>query len=383
MTSSMKFDFVILIDHVKRELEYCELLKSELSLKGYQVKLLSVNFDLWQLLFIKTKLLLIPHSIGESQVPLNFFRLNEDVTILHLDWEQELFPAFYEYKRSRSPLELAKIYRSSWSEGYSQKLENDGVSSDMVLKFPRPNQLLLQKRLSEHHEKDVDVFIPMNLTAAFLSDEQISARVSLGMDPKLYTYYVEMSRKFLAEFCKDLAHFCRDNRDKTIVLRPHPLEPVETYVEKIKSANEGLFPANLSISESGTVWDWVVRSRVIVTSWSTVALDCNLCGIACYLLRYFPIRTEFEIPSMNDLDRISSMRHIAFPQQASGEALQEEAMAGAKHLFIEDLTKLHTKSAYFSAVRNVTTIKISFKRLVAKQLVKYFGFRKERWVDLM
>ena len=379
----IKVDFVILIDHVKRELEYCELLKSVLTKKGYSVKLLSVNFDLWQLLFLKTKVLLIPHSIGENQVPLNFYKLDRGVTILHLDWEQELFPAFYEYKRSRSALELAKIHRSSWSNEYTQKLILDGVSPEMVINFPRPNQHLLGKRLSETQSKDVDIFIPMNLTAAFLPDEEIKARISLGMDRNLYLYYVEMSRAFLSKFVQDLARFCNDYPDKLIVLRPHPLEPADTYREKIKNVNNGIFPSNLSITDAGTVWDWVIRSEMVVTSWSTVALDCDLCGIESYLLRYFAIKDEFEIPSMLNLQRIETMNEIYARQTKSKKTVAQKSSEISTNIDVTELTVLHSSAKYFSAEKNTNTIKISLKRMIAKKLVKYCGFRKERKVDLM
>ena len=379
----IKVDFVLLIDHVKRELEYCELLKSALASKGYSVKLMSVNFDLWQLLFIRTKVLLIPHSIGENQIPLNFYKLNEGITILHLDWEQELFPAFYEYKRSRSALELANIHRSSWSDAYTEKLILDGVSSDMVVRFPRPNQYLLRKRLSETQTKDVDVFLPMNLTAAFFSDEEIEARIALGMDKNLYLYYVEMSRVFLSKFVVDLARFCNDYPDKIIVLRPHPLEPADIYIEKIENANNGIFPSNLSISDSGTVWDWVTRSEVVVTSWSTVALDCDLCGIESYLLRYFSIKDEFEIPSMLGLQRVETMNEIYSQRKQSKRNASREFSVQSIKMDVSDLTVLYSSSKHFSAKKNINTIKISLKRMVAKTFVKYFGFRKERKVDLM
>lgn len=385
-------DFLIFVDHVKRELEYCNRVANHLRRKGYRVVVLSVNFDLHKLIFLRPKVVLIPHSLGLDELPLKLFHLKGSQQVIHLDWEQDLFPAFLKYKKHRSEAELTALFRCSWSAEYGEKLRLDGVPSSQVLFSPRPSLLMLEdRRYQGPRKRSVDYFFPMNLTAAFLDRKQINARIELGMDRELYSYYVSMSEEYLRCFVEGVAKlWLASNGTKSILIRPHPLENEGVYRDGIQNAlGMAALPTNIVISQQDTVWDQLNEARLVCTSWSTVASDAVREGIPTYLFRPFTVREEFHIPCLTGIPQVARLEDL---QDKVGRETLPRSRPAVDHVdlysefekFVLSVEKVYANANMNSLRLNISpsSLILIMKRLILKQLVRLRVCRQERYVDL-
>ena len=291
-----------------------------------------------------------------------------------------MFPAFHLYKKARCDIEKNKIIRSSWSSAYLKKLLHNGVNIGNIISSPRPNQLLLKNKQNVINIKSsVDFYFPLNFSAVFLKDDQIKARINLGMDKESYLYYIHISNKVFKKFCSDICHFALKNQNSSIVIRPHPLESKSYYRNCISYHNKNKLPSNISIDDSLTVWDWVLVSKTVISNWSTVLYDCHLINKSVYVYYPFNIRDEYRIPVLKDLPHVDNLNDCK-PYDTK-TYINEDTITFDN--YFNHIIKMCHSNNYIKLRFNFKNIIIIIKRKMLKYLIKYLGFRNERIIDII
>ncbi len=84
--------------------------------------------------------------------------------------------------------------------------------------------------------------------------------------------YLEYQKRMLAAFRSALPRLARALPDTTIVLRPHPVENLESWKELLSP-----FP-NVRVIREGGVIPWILASRILLHSNSTTGLEARLLG---------------------------------------------------------------------------------------------------------
>ncbi len=84
--------------------------------------------------------------------------------------------------------------------------------------------------------------------------------------------YLQYQKRMLTAFRSAIPHLARTFPDTRIILRPHPVENMESWKELLSP-----FP-NVEVIREGAVIPWILASRILIHSNSTTGLEARLLG---------------------------------------------------------------------------------------------------------
>lgn len=96
----------------------------------------------------------------------------------------------------------------------------------------------------------------------------------------------EADEQLFDEFFDSLKKLCTQYPDKTFVLRPHPSEKMDPWLDLATQ-----FP-NLKVVREGNVHKWILASSMLIQNGCTTAIEAFLLDTPC--ICYRPIKTEFD-----------------------------------------------------------------------------------------
>lgn len=120
-------------------------------------------------------------------------------------------------------------------------------------------------------------------------EEEIRGLEGLGYDPDFLRRRVEIERRGLDAFAELANRLAAELPEAQIVLRPHPFEQAATYREGLDER------PNLHVHQEGTLDTWLVRSRALIQSSCTSAVEGALAGLPVLTAGWIPAWRRVEV----------------------------------------------------------------------------------------
>lgn len=153
-------------------------------------------------------------------------------------------------------------------------------------------------------------------------EDEIRGLERLGYDPDFLRRRVGIERRGLAAFVELADGLSAAYPGIQFVLRPHPFERAATYRERLPER------PNLHLDQEGTLDTWLVRSRVLVQSSCTSAVEGALAGLPVLTPSWIPTWRRVEV-----LDRASvACRDPAELRRRLEAALSDGRAGGSEEL---------------------------------------------------
>lgn len=285
---SRKVDFIFVIEHYRREITFVREICGELSNRGYSTCVISEYFSVWELLFYKDAVVLLPHCISIDSNILRSISSRRGFKIVNMNWEQMLSPVSKSVKRLKD--EAKNIYQMCWNKDFKQFLLKDcNVDSDKLIMSLNPTQYVLSNDIKSNSfeaflvDKQIYkyVFIPLNYNWAMMSSDRISKRIQkLGYDINEAQEYIEFSKTHQEKFFNFLASLLAQD-SRVMVLRPHPSITVESYIQKMIKRDDlrsAISSKRILVSDDFTAIDWINNAEVTISNWSSLIFDAYTSG---------------------------------------------------------------------------------------------------------
>lgn len=274
---------VIVIEHVKRELKFLQILASRLLECDFctSIEFISLKFGAHKLIFSHADIYFLPFSDSTHSFPLSLIlacRKNEPI-VFNLGWEQELHQANKNAKAPKDEFCAKWIKYISWSEDYHRFLIDNGVPDTNIIHSDPYNSVVIANSSSlELWPKNgrKNIFFPLNFGWVFLGQEIVKSKVKHGYgleQANQFEAYSKKSFSLMIELISVLLEMDRFN----IILRPHPFETTSDYRAFLPSSK-------VIISDEYTALDFLKGSDFVISNWSSVVLDAVKIGKPGYLL---------------------------------------------------------------------------------------------------
>jgi len=279
-----KIDFIFLIEHPKRELDYVKRVASSLKSKGYSVKIISIHFHLTDVFLHRNSVVLMPYCLDQSDFPFSVIPKNYNYKFVNINWEQLIGPITKTAKIiKRDARNVIQLY---WNDDFKSFLKSkSNIKDQNLVKSVNPASYVLSNpvkniEFKEYLEKlniSKYCFLPVNYNWAMMSDKRIKYRMKLGYSKSDADAYVNYSKKHQLKFFNFIEELLKNN--KVVVLRPHPGITVHDYKVKILNINEFIYNhSNFFIDDSFTAFDWINHADYTVSNWSTLIYDAHFSG---------------------------------------------------------------------------------------------------------
>ena len=183
----MKYDFVFLVEHPKREMHFINMIANNLNELGYNSKIYSITFDIHKLLFIKSpKVILLPYCLSSNDWPFSFLKyLFSDSLFCNINWEQNLHEISKKFRIPKG--DALNIYNLVWNSDFRNYLIKSGVNKEQIKKSINPTSFLFKQKItlskfSEHLDnnnivKDNYIFFPMNYNWLFYGKVRLKKKI--------------------------------------------------------------------------------------------------------------------------------------------------------------------------------------------------------------
>ena len=130
-----------------------------------------------------------------------------------------------------------------------------------------------------------------------------------------YTGFLQHRQQMFDAFCEVMPKLAAAFPDRTIVIRPHPAEDLNTWQQKFKAID------NIKIIREGASIPWLLASKVLIHNGCTTAIESRLLGN--HPLAFAPVSSsDHESPLPNGVSHMAT---------GSGDliALVEKGLAGS------------------------------------------------------
>ena len=350
---------LILLEHISRERGLAEHLVNKCKSEFY-VEIRSIPYDLYTINFIKYDVILIPFVPSSPSPFASLVKelLSANKIVISLNWEQYLSPIAASYRRNAfQQFNSTELLVCSWSNQFSDYLLESGFSNGNILKVQNYNSMLLKRKVllsKESTKLENIIFFPMNYAWAFADKNFIKYRVKTGYSEVIADEFVEYSKKCLTSFIKNLGEFSKLNPDFKIVVKEHPGVSQEWYESFLKTQDVKI-PENVKFIYEGEVSEFLLKSRVVISSWSTTVLDRFLIDGSSLLF------TPFERPDWLSVHWNSDLLNLDNLNYTVSE--------------IEQKLKGHN-SARFSNYEEDLDFDVFFENIVINNKYSFFCFLK-------
>ena len=259
----MKRTIVILYEHVSREYYICEKLKNILDRRGYEVRIYSIHFEIYEIYKLckntTIDLLVVPYLYKERSLRayLSLIKNKKILNIYNLRHEQ--IGALFNEHRLYPHDEFSKdrVYYSAWTEYYKQKLIQYGVPENhiFVTQNPRTDLLIFREinydnRTEFAKKKNLNKnkkWILICESGGLISSETINRRLKLGYkEEDLYTWNEVEGRDLELTEAQINSIDSSILKEYEIIYRPHPGTKNSLNIRK-----------DVSVDSSDSIYDWL------------------------------------------------------------------------------------------------------------------------------
>lgn len=309
-----KYDFIILYEHRKRELENAVLLAMMLEKKGYKVAIEYRRSA--KLLFQKTDVLIMPFFYNdENVVDFTMQPIGTTKKVINLQYEQ-VFTQIDEGTGKLFPHESAiNAVHIAWGKKEKELMLNNGINPKNIYNIGHISMDLnsdkyrrafyskkgLSKKYSIPLEKKWHLFIS-SFSFACLTDAEME-KMSEGMiNAKRKADVSNESQKRILDLYEE---YLKNNKDTIVIYRPHPAEISSDRLKDMerKFDNFRCIP-DLSIRQ------WI-RSCDSISTWQSTSLaDAYFAKKKCAIIRPIEIIEEDEFGIFKNQKFISGYEEL-------------------------------------------------------------------------
>lgn len=296
-------EYIFLIEHPKRELEFIKRICFELRSKGQLTYIYSIHFDLWKINQHKEAIIFLPYCLSEDDYPFSAISKRKRHLFVNMNWEQILSPINKSVKIITG--EARNNLQFSWNLDFRDHLSKTcQVNEKRIIKSINPTALLFKtfkgSDLFEKYLSELDIsnyiFLPLNYNWALMDEKRRAKRIkNLGYNKNSALSYIHYSEKHLIKTFDFISKLLTEE-SYTVIIRPHPGISIQAYKEKICKTGFGFLLRNkkLIINNSFSAIEWIHYSKYTISNWSTLIFDSWYAGYpSCY---YWPEK----IPSFID-----------------------------------------------------------------------------------
>jgi hypothetical protein len=305
-------EVLYLIEHVARELDIaCAIRHLARERSHVSVDVASIHFDLHRTIArLRPRVIVTPYFYSAHDANLRYLiRGFPQARIVNLAFEQMLSKGNLSFKRPNEPVVRQHVLHLASGTFFRDFLCGHGVapknvrlvgSLSLALYRPPYRGIADNHRAALARQYDLDphkpwIFFPENYSAAFMSDDQIESRIRQGFDRHdayHYRHFARSSMQTVVPWCWQAA------RQGTAewIFRPRPSTSEVSFVSACRECAGGPLPKNMHFIKAGTVREWNLACQIVVTSYSTSALEAAVAGKSVYLLVPQPFPDYMHVP---------------------------------------------------------------------------------------
>lgn len=290
-------DFIILYEHIAREIETAALLSVELKKRGYSVDIAEVG-SLRK--GKKYSVVLLPYLYNTSNLfPVLHMARNDVKKIINLQYEQ-VYSQNLENEKKLHPSGLAqKAQHIVWGYATQKRLEKFGVNREnihltghigMDLNYPKFDKAFMtRKEISQEflldENKKWHLFIS-SFSYCNISNAQ-KKRLSgmIGQADEIIKIQ-EKSKKIILQWFEN---YLINNEDTYIIYRPHPAEEMDNKLAILEKNY-----SNFKVIKSYSIRQWIKVCDSISNWFSTSIADIYFAKKKCAVLRPIKIPRELD-----------------------------------------------------------------------------------------
>lgn len=303
MKFKKKIDVLLFIEHIDRELELAEEIKSALNDNGFSCKILSsIYHNLLAILNYDAKIIVTPStSFGKGSISWCY----ENSTLnspkfINLNYEQFISSWKGKYKSPKHEVSKNKQIHYCWGESFKQFLKLSGIPEANIKITGRPYfQLLSEKYETKNFRSDIAsktgidptkkwFFIGLTDGLAFVNEQKVKYIIQQGGDEEGLRSHIKNVKKTIEHTLSWITNY-ENNTNYIFILRPHPSISVNQYKELIFNLI-GYLPRNIIITKISTAQKWIVSSDKFLTNYSTLTLDASALKIPFNILN--PLKSD-------------------------------------------------------------------------------------------
>ena len=311
----MALDFLILYEHISRELESNCLLMAELQKRGYSVELMQLmarkklKYFLWKKPKVIITSAMYDNETLNSFVYNNVGKLNK---VINLHWEEVLSreqeeSSFYSLKQN-----AAKCVHICWGNAAKKRIVAHGVSEKnavvtgaLHLDFLGDNfksSLVGKHRLAEKYSLDESmnwILYISSFSCASMDDKEIEELNS--MTDLNFTGFREVGLRSMKVTLDWFSRFLSERPNNILIYRPHPNEwssPVLAEMQKKYS--------NFKVISDYSIREWIYACDTIFSWMSTSIAEVYFLKKNCLILRPEPLYSDYDPVIYEGCDAVSS-----------------------------------------------------------------------------
>jgi hypothetical protein len=390
-------DFVIFYEHVDREYEISQILKTILSkISNKKGIVLSIIFQRHLLLRFRPKLIIYP-SLSWVEINKICYIYRGGVDIVSLNYEQMLSDFNERSKTPQGEFLKNKVLHFAWTEKYRKYLYKNGVSIDNIEVVNKYVYQLMREKLSSGDKKNNQlkskynkiVFVPLTDLQAFKNNERIKKEFAKGVlfeDALKRRDFVFESIKIILTW---IYSYAKNYPCTCFIIRPHPSVGLENY--KLLRVQMG-FPdlKNIIYNYEGSAIDFFETSNVLVTNYSSLILDANFCGLKGIILEPLSFPEYLKYEWFDDFDRITNYddfeKKLTEISNGNGMKLLSSEFLEKSNGIYNAASKIYKWSAEFnqpyeklnridfSFLLNFNLLKLLLGSVVRLAFLRYFRF---------
>lgn len=292
-------DFIILYEHIAREMETAALLSAELKRRGYSVDIAEVGS------LRKGKkygVVLLPYLYSTSNLfPVLHMARNDVRKIINLQYEQ-VYSQKLENEKKLHPSGLAqKAQHIVWGEATGKRLEKFGVSKEnihltghigMDLNYPQFDKVFMTRKeisreFSLNENKKWHLFISSFSYCNMSSAQKKRLSGMIGQTDEIIKIQEESKKTILQWF----ENYLINNKDTYIIYRPHPAEETDNKLAVLEKNF-----SNFKVIKSYSIRQWIKVCDSISNWFSTSIADIYFANKKCAVLR--PVKMPRELDNI-------------------------------------------------------------------------------------
>jgi hypothetical protein len=391
------YDFVIFYEHVDREYEIAQILKTRLSkISKKRGIILSIIFQRHLLLRYRPKLIIYP-SLAWMEINKIYHIYKGGVDIVTLNYEQMLSVFNERSKTPQGNIIKNKVLHFAWTDKYREYLYKNGVSIDNIQVVNKYAYQLMREKQSLRNEENSKlksiynkiVFVPLTDLQAFKNNKRIRKEFGSGVlfeDAVKRRDFVFGSVKIILGW---IYSYAKNYPSVCFIIRPHPSVGFENY----KSLCEQMVLPNLEniiYNYKESAIDFFDASDILVTNYSSLILDANFCGLKGVILEPLSFPEYLKYEWFDDFDRITNYCDFEKKlaeifdnnsiKKLSSEFLEKsngiDAAASKIYKWSTELNRSHEKlnRINFSFFMDFKLMKLLFGSVVRLAFLRYFRF---------
>lgn len=314
-------DFLIFYEVKNREFESIVLIRNELVKRGYNVEYVcfAEGYDAKKLneFVDRVKVAIMPSLYHETECVEIVYRIAGKVDkLINFRWEQvysnetEIDKNYYAYSKG-----IAKeAYQCCWGNRPRYLVESAGVSPEKIAVTGPVQMDLLLPQFRRRYLTKQELFTKYNIdpnkpailyissfSCGTMSDKELKSYVTQFEEKERESFLNFVSKekqtiKLMTEWLRNISQ----ERDCTIIYRPHPTENRSKEVEKLKSL------PNVKVISEENVKQWILCCNQVYTWFSTSLAEAYVANVPCYILRPIELNHGEDIPIYSYFKYITS-----------------------------------------------------------------------------